>query len=182
MTMLSKITVSSIALMAVVSTVSAVDQVAAAAELANIATLSVQSKANLSEAALGGDVDAIAEATKRADAVDVSMAQAQEAYSAMERAVASGDEDAAQSAADDLKTAVENAINALSGIIPDEVISAVNQLKANVIAGGPGRPGVPPNMYDIPWNSDQMRSFYTAQFANLWGSATTPFDSEATPE
>lgn len=186
MTTHTKITMSSILFAASLLALpaSAVDQAAAAADLAGIAAISVQSKANLSEAALGGDVDAIAEAGKRSDAVDASMAQAQEAYSEVERFSASGDEDAAQSAMDDLAAALEKAKDALEGVIPEEVVDAVKEWKNSKknTGGGPGRPFDPPNMYDIPWHSQTMRDHMTEHWNNFWSSGCNPHDKDATPE
>jgi len=163
---------------------SAVDQAAAAGDLAQISAMSVTSKANLSSAALGGNVDAIAEATKRSDAVDASMAQASEAYAAIEVAVRNGDDDAAQSAADDLSASLQMALDALNGVIPEQVVNAVKQWKDSKqnTGAGPGRPFDPPNMYTVPWNSSQMNDFYQSHFGNFWSAGCDPKDNEATPE
>ena len=187
MTKLSKIILSStctVAGLMVSSSLAAVDPAAVAGNLAEIGSISVQAKANLSEAANNGNVDAIAEAGKRSDAVDAAMAQAQEAYSEMERALANGDEDTAKSAADDLMSSLEKAADALNGVIPEEVVNAVKEWKESKMntGGGPGRPYDPPNMYDVPWNSQLMRNFYQNQFGNTWSSGVTPNDREATPE
>ncbi|MDF7808524.1 hypothetical protein P4E94_13815 [Pontiellaceae bacterium B12219] len=168
----------------VVMSASAVDQAAAAGDLAEISALSVMAKANLSQAALGGDVDAIAEAVKRSDAVDASVNQAMQSYADIVVALRNGDEDAAQSAADAIRASLEKAMDALNGVIPEQVADAVNQWKdskANT-AGGPGQPYDPPNMYDVPWNSQQMRAFYQSQFGNFWNAGLDPSDNEATPE
>lgn len=186
MTKLTKITLSTMCLAGAfgVSNVIAADQVDAAANLSGIAAISVQSKANLADAAFSGVIEEIAEAGKRSDAVDAAMAQAQEAYSAIERAVANGDDDAAQSAADDLAAALGKAVDALNGVIPEEVVNAVKQWKDSQknTGGGPGKPYDPPNMYDVVWNSDSMSDFYQNHFGNLWNSGVNPNDREATPE
>lgn len=187
MTKLSKIIIGSSCALAglmVSTSMAAVDPAAAAGNLAEIGSISVSAKANLSEAASGGDVDAIAEAGKRSDAVDAAMAQAQEAYSEMERALANGDEDTAKSAADDLMSSLEKAADALNGVIPEEVVNAVKEWKESKknTGGGPGRPYDPPNMYDVPWNSQVMRNFYQNQFGNAWQSGVSPADRDATPE
>lgn len=187
MTKLSKNIISSACTVAglMVSTAMAVvDPAAAAGNLAEIGSISVQAKANLSEAANDGNVDGIAEAGKRSDAVDAAMAQAQEAFSAMERALANGDEDTAKSAADDLMSSLEKAADALNGVIPEEVVNAVKEWKESKknTGGGAGRPYDPPNMYDVPWNSATMRNFYQNQFSTAWSSGVTPVDREATPE
>lgn len=163
------------------TTASAVDQAAAAADLAAVSAISVQANENLSTNALSGDVDGIADAGKRCDAIDNAAAQAAEAYARMESELASGNEDAAQSAYDDLKTALENAKDALQGIIQESVKPGPDDGKKNS-AGGPGRPYDPPNMYDVPWNSQNMRDFYQSHFGNFWMSGIAPRDQEATPE
>ena len=166
----------------------AVDQAAAAANLAEIATISVQSKANLASASLGGDIEAIAEAGKRSDAVDAAMAQGQEAHAAMERAVANGDEDAAQSAMEDLQASKEKANDALGGVIPDALAQSVhNQWKEGQTntGGGPGKAYDAPNIYDVPWQTQGMRTFYQGLWGNLWASGRTGGgfgDKDATPE
>lgn len=186
MTKLIKITLPSICLIGVLCATTAsavVDQAAAAGDLAEISAISVQAKEALSKAALSGDVDAIAEAGKRSDAIDNAAAQATAAYATVESELASGNEDAAQSAVDDLKAALQNAMDALKGVIPDngDEPDQPKDGKKNS-AGGPGRPYDPPNMYDVPWNSQMMRDFYQSQFGNFWMSGVCPPDQEATPE
>ena len=164
------------------TTASAVDQAAAAANLAAVSAISVQANANLSTNALSGDVDGIADWGDRCDALDAVAAQAAEAYARIESELASGNEDEAQSAYDDLKTALENAKNAFGGIIPPiNPVDPKDDGKKNS-AGGPGRPYDPPNMYDVPWNSQNMRDFYQSHFGNFWMSGIAPRDQEATPE
>ena len=162
----------------------AVDQAAAAADLATIASISGQSKANLAGAALGGDVDAIAEANKRSDAVDAAMAQAQEAFAGMERAIAGGDDDAAQSAADELKASKQKAMDALNGVIPQEMLNDIAEWKASKTntGGGPGGAYDPPNIYDLPWQTAGMRNFYQSQFGSFWAAGRGTGDKDATPE
>ncbi len=170
--------------------IQAVDQAAAAGDLAEIATISVQSKANLADSALGGDVNEIAESGKRSDAVDAAMSQGQEAHSAMERAVTGGDEDAAQSAVEDLQASKQKAQDALNGVIPDSLKQSVHDKwkegQTNT-GGGPGKAGDPPNIYNRPWQTQGMQSFYTGLWGNFWASGRTGGhrgrgDRDATPE
>ncbi len=171
------------ALVAGTLNVHAVDSAAAAGDLAEISMMSVLSKAALSEASLTGDVDAIAEAGKRSDAVDAALAQAQDAYAAMERALENNDEDAAASAVDELKSSLSKAVDALSGVIPDEIMQAVQQMRNNRRnSGARGRQGGPVNVYNVPWNSKRMRDFYQNHFSNCWESGIHPHDRETTPE
>ncbi len=151
-----------------------VDQATAAGDLAEVSALAVEAKANLAAAALGGDVDAITEAGKRSDAVDAAVASAQEAYSAMERAIAGGDQDAASTASDDLKAAVQAARDAFNGVVPESIAkSAHDQWKESQTntGGGPGRAGDAPNIYDVPWQSQGLRSFYQGLFGSFWSSS-----------
>lgn len=162
----------------------AADQVEAASDLAEIAAMSVEAKANLSDAALGGEVDAIAEAGKRSDAVDAAMAQAQEAAAAMERALAGGDEDAAQSAADDLKASKQKAMDALGGVIPESMMEQVADWRASKTntGGGPSSAYDPPNIYNQPWQTDTIQNFYAKQFGSFFASGRGTGDKDATPE
>ncbi len=166
----------------------AVDQASSAADLAELAALSVQSKANLSGAALGGDIDAIADASMRSDAVDAAMAQAQEAHTAMERALANGDEDAAQSAVEDLQASKQNALDALNGVIPDALAQKAQDIwkeSQKNTRGGPGKPYDAPNIYNNVWDTEGMSSFYQSLWGNFWASGRTSGhrgDKDATPE
>lgn len=167
----------------------AVDMAAAAGVMADVESIAVMAKANLAQAALGGDVDAIAEASKRSDAIDAGVAAAQEAYSAMERAVANGDEDAAGSAEDDLAAAQKQVRDALTGAIPETVATASDQWKesqANT-GGGPGNAYDPPNIHDVPWKSQGLRAYYQSLFgtfhdASGFGHGRGFGDRDATPE
>lgn len=184
MTELSRISLITLCIGVTALAATAADPAAAAASLSEISKISVDAKSGLAEAALSGDTEAIAEASKRSDAVDAAMAQAQESYMAMEKAIESGDEDAAQAAADAVMASLEKAADALSGVIPEEVMDAVKEWKDSKknTGGGPGQPYDPPNMYDVPWNSAQVSSFAQSHSGNLWGSGSSPQDREATPE
>ncbi len=180
----------STALIAMAGLVQAADMATASGVLANVATMSVQSKANLASAASSGDVAAIAEAAKRADAVDAAMADAQDAYAAMERAVAGGDTDAAASASDDLEAAQQRASDALNGAIPDaEPKSAQEAWKESQTntGGGPNKAYDPPNIYNVPWQTQGLRSLYTSLFGSFWtassqGGSLDDGGGDATPE
>ncbi len=153
----------------------AVNMAEASGTLAGIAVMAVQAKANLANAASSGDIDAIADAIKRADAVDSAMASAQEAYSKMERASAGNDEDAATAAADDLEVARQNAFDALNGEVPEPTPqSKHDQWKEGQknTGGGPGRAYDPPNIYDVPWQTEGLRGFYQGLFGNFWGASS----------
>ncbi len=161
----------------------AVDQMAAAADLVRIGTVSVQVKADLAKASLNGDVEAIAKADKRSGSVDAAMARAEKAYSTMERAVASGDEAAAQSAATKIKE-IEKALNALGEAVTKMVAS--EQVKQTANTGEKlGHADDAPNMYDVPWQTDLMRDLYQGLWGNLWASGRVDGgfgDKDATPE
>jgi hypothetical protein len=173
------------AIMMVGTTASAADRAAAAADLAEIATISVQSKGNLAGDALGGDVDAIAESSKRSDAVDAAVAEGQQAHSAIERAATGGDPDAADSAAEDLKAALQKAKDALNGVIPEvkgDKHAEWKESQTNT-GSGPGRAYDPPNIYNKPWQTQGMQSFYQGLlWGNFWASGRGTGDRDATPE
>jgi len=101
----------------------------------------------------------------------------------METALANGNEDAAQTAADELKAALANASDALKGVISQQLANAKSPKNARQVSGsGPGRPYAPVDVNNIPWQSQGMQDFYQNNFANCWDSGVTPNDSEATPE
>lgn len=152
----------------------AADLAEAAGDMAEISTLSVQAKKNLVDDALGGNIDAIAESTKRSDAVDAAVAQGQEAQSEIVKAVQGGDNDAADSAADDLKSAVQKARDALDGVIPEPSATSKHaawKKSQENTGGGPGRAYDPPNIYNDPSMSQGLQSFYQGLFGNFWGSS-----------
>ncbi len=175
---------------ATVVQVQAADMAAASGILANVAVLSVQSKADLAAAASSGDVAAINEAAKRADAVDSAMVDAQAAYAEMERATADGDDDVAAAASDDLEAALQRANDALNGAIPDaEPKSAQEAWKESQTntGGGPSRAYDPPNIYDVPWQTQGLRSLYSSLFGAFWtsssqGGSLDAGEGDATPE
>jgi hypothetical protein len=172
---------------------SAADQIAAAAELAEISTIAVQAKANLTDAASGGVLDAIAEANKRADAVDAAAAEGAAAYAALEAAMNSGDMDAADSAAEDVSAALQKAKDALNGVIPVDKNAAKREWKESLTntGGGPGKSYDPPNIYNKPSQTQTQQDQNQDTWGNLWsggviggggfGSGSTG-DRDATPE
>jgi len=177
-TLLLTATLGSVAL-----TATAADPATAAGELAEIASISVKSKTALSDAALAGDVEAIAEAKKRSDAVDAAMAQAQQAYLNMESALERGDTDAADAASEELKSALSNAVASYDGVVSEEVQQAVAEWQSDrEKSGAKGKPYDPVNVYEVAWDSARMKAFYQNQFANFWESGVLPQDKESTPE
>lgn len=167
-----------------VGTSYAADRAAAAADLAEISVISVQSKGNLAGDALGGDIDAIAESGKRSDAVDAAVAEGQQAHSAIERAVSGGDVDAADSAAEDLKAALQKAKDALDGVIPETKGDKHAEWKDSQTntGSGPGRAYDPPNIYNRPWETQGMQNFYQGLWGSVWASGRGTGDRDATPE
>ena len=170
--------------------VQAVDMAAARGILAEVGVMAVQAKANLAAAASSGDINAISDAAKRADAVDAAMAEAQEAFTAAERSTAGGDEDAAAANVSDLEAARQKAEDALNGAVPEPTpMSAQQQWKESQknTGGGPGRAFDPPNMEDVPWQSQGLRAFYQNLFGSFWnasgfGGGRGFGDRDATPE
>jgi hypothetical protein len=100
----------------------AVDMAAASGILADIAVMAVQAKANLAVAANSGDVDAIADATKRADAVDAAMAEALEAFATLEN----NPDDIG--AIEDMEAARQKADDALNGAVPEATPESMHAL------------------------------------------------------
>lgn len=162
----------------------AINQEAAAGDLALISMLSAQSKANLADAALSGDVDAIAEMSKRSDAVDAAASAAQQAYSVIERALAGGDADAAASAMDDLANALQQAIDALNGVVPQDKKSKQQQWKESQsnTGGGPGRSGDPVDMYRKLSDTSTMNNLHHSLWGSFFSSGRSTGDRDATPE
>ena len=158
--------------------------------LADVAAIVVQAKQNLAIAANSGNVTAIGEAAKRADASDAAMAEAMEAFAALERADAGENDDAADSAFEDIQTALQKATEALSGAIPEETAQSKHKKwkdSQKNTGGGPGRPYDPPNIYDVPWHSQNLRSFYNHLFGghgsyHFGGGDRRHRDRDATPE
>ncbi len=172
--------------------VHAADLATASGTLAEVSVLAVQAKADLASAAISGDVNAIADAVKRADAVDAAVADAQAAYSALERALASGDLDAAAAAAEDLAAAKQKADDALNGAVPEPTPKSAKEVwkegQTNT-GGGPGRAYDPPNIYDVPWQTAGLRSMYSSMFSTVFtasggssANSNSYGDSDATPE
>jgi hypothetical protein len=152
----------------------AADLAAASGVLADVAVISTQASADLA-VATGRGVDAITEAQKRAAGVDAAMGDAQDAYTAMERAVAGGDEDAATAAKEDLDAAHQAAQDALGGAAPDAVPqSKHDQWKESQTntGGGPAKAYDPPNIYDIPSQTQGLRQFYQSLFGHFWSSSS----------
>jgi len=151
------------------------DMVGSTATLAEIATMSGQAKLNLAIAAIGGDVNGIAEAAKRADAVDAALAEAQEAVAEQERSLAAGDEDNAAAAEQAAGMARQKAYDALYGAVPEGNPGSKHaQWKESQenTGGGPGRPFDPPQFEDTP----------RKHFKKLFGQGRGLGDRPATPE
>lgn len=177
-----------LAVMATLIQVRAADMAGASGVLAEVSVMAVQAKAGLASAANSGDVKAISDAVNRADAVDAAVADARSAYAAMERAAAGGDEDAAAASADALEAARQAASDALNGVVPEAVQKTAQEIwkeSTTNTGGGPGSAYDAPNIYDVPWQTQGMRSLYTALFGSFWSASgqTSPGDDyDATPE
>ncbi|MCK4564361.1 MAG: hypothetical protein KAU94_06785 [Verrucomicrobia bacterium] len=181
-----------VAMASLVQVQAVVDMAAATGTLADIAVMAVQAKANLAAAANSGDIDAIADATKRADAIDAALSEAQAALAATESAVAQNDEAAAAESIGDVDTAWKKANDALNGAVPEATPKSLKeQWKESTTntGSGPGQAYDPPNIYDVPWQSAGLRAVYAAQFGNVYVSGGGSFanstsfgDSDATPE
>jgi len=100
--------------------VRAVDLAAASGILADIAVISVQASAALAAAANTGDIDEIADARKRVDAIASLLNMAEEAWTDLQASVSVGDEDAIADAFEKMNEALGLAQGALTGDIPGE--------------------------------------------------------------
>ncbi len=154
--------------------VKAADTAAANASLAEIATMAGQAQADLASAASSGDINAVAEATARADAVTAALGEAVAAVKAMADAT---DEAAAASAEAALESAVQKAYEAFTGQMSGDTGGT---------QGESGKPGDPPNIYDTPWKSAGLRSvgkgmYPIANFASSSGGSGYD-ERDATPE
>lgn len=153
--------------------------------MTDILALEVEANAKLAEPASEGDPEAAAEAKRRADAINASVNDAQQALSNVEAALATGDAAATQAAFEALNSAFESAVNSLTGVIPEVVAEKVaeNQKKR----GGSGDPDNPPNIHDVPWKSEGIRSYYETLFGQFWNASAFGHgqgfgDQDATPE
>jgi hypothetical protein len=186
--------VAALAALIVIPSAEAANIAAASGMLADIGAIVVQAKQNLAIAAGTGNVDAIAEASTRADATDKAMAEAMDAFAALERADIGGDDDAAESAMEDVASALRNATEALSGAIPEPTTTseraAWKESQTNT-GGGPGGAYDPPNIYNVPWHSQNLQAFYQSAFSQVWSSSSFGsgrgvgdrfLDSDATPQ
>jgi hypothetical protein len=167
----------------------AADMVAATGILANIESMVVQAKANLALAASSGDVAAISEASKRADAVDAASAEANQMFAALEGAA---DDNQAATAMAGLEAAKTKADDALNGTIPEPTPKSKKEVwkeSTTNTGGSPGGGYDPPNVYDVPWQSAGMRSMSAGMFSSAYtstgGSSASSKgfgDGDATPE
>lgn len=191
--------VAAVAITTALGQVQAVDMAQASGTLAGIAVMSVQGNANLAAAANSGNVDAIAAATKSAKAINAASREAQQAFSALESAVAGNDKAAIEAAEGALEEARKKADVALNGTTPqpvapktdeDDSKSKKEQWKESTsnISGGSADAYDPPNIYDVLWKSAGARSVSDSMFItkyvvggrSLGGLSFN--DSEATPE
>lgn len=164
----------------------AVNLAEAAGVMAEVEYMAVHAKANLADAAVGGDTEAIAEAKKRSDAIDAAVATAREAFAKLELAVKSGDTDAAETAEDDLAATLVLVRDALMGVIPEALAAQVEE-QAKKAGGKPGRPDDPPNIEEVPWKSKGIKAFYQELFGEFWNASAFGHgrgfgDRDVTPE
>ena len=132
--------------------------------MADLESLVVQAKANLAKASLES-TDAMADPLAQSAEVDKAVEAGREALAAMEQATANGDTEAADAAEAKLAEALLQARNALLGIFSETVAVAE-----------PGDDGEKdynsPNIYDDPWKSQGIRSYYQSLFEDFQESTT----------
>ena len=159
--------------------VKAADTAAANVALAEIASMAGQAQADLASAANSGDLNAVAEATQRADALSAALGDAVAAVKAM---AAATDETATASAKAALASATQKAYEAFTG---------QKSGKTGGASGKSGKAGDPPNIHDTPWKSAGLRSVGQGMFpiSNFSGSGAGAGygerdygDRDATPE
>lgn len=175
-----------LAVMTALSQAQAADMAAASGMLAEISVMAVQAQANLAAAASVGDLNAIADAAGRADAVDAAMKEAQQAYAALENAA---DEAAATAASASLNAAHQKATDALNGVVVDKSSQEEWKDSTTNTGGGPGDAYDTPNIYEVPWQSDGLKSVSTAMFNSVNSSSggssansNSYGDGDATPQ
>ena len=148
--------------------------------VADIGVKVTQANTELAAAAASTDstLSQVADAQKCADVVGQAMSEATSAYADLE----AGNADAEGR----LAAAYKKAADALNGVYSQSILSEHDQwvLAQKGAGGGPGRAFDPPNIYDVPWETQSLRSFYQGLFGNLWGSSTFGGgrDRDATPE
>lgn len=165
------------------------DMAEASASLASVSVISTQANMALAKASISGDIKGLSDAQKRVNAVNSAVKEAEEAYAAMDRAVANADPVAEADAADDLEAARQKADDALND---DEVPkpsskSVKEQWKESTsnTGGGPGKGYDPPNIYHVPWQSAGLQSLYSSLFSSVFtagGGTFSNSDTQATPE
>ncbi len=166
----------------------AADLAEASAVMGEVESMSVHAKANLAEAALSGDTEAIAEAKRRSDAIDAAVASARNAFAELEMNINSGDADAADTAEDELAAALVQVKDALMGAIPETLVEQTQEGSSSELAGGkPGNPDDPPNIHEVPWKSQGIKAYYQALFGEFWNASAFGHgrgygDGDATPE
>jgi hypothetical protein len=166
----------------------AVDIAEAAGVMSEMEAMSVSAKASLASAALGGDMEAIAEAKKRSDAIDAAVAGARDAFARLESNVKNGDNDAAETAEDDLAAALVQVRDALMGAIPEDLLATAEGSTTTQKSGGsPGDPDDPPNIHEVPWKSEGIKAYYQQLFGEWWNASAFGHgggfgDGDATPE
>ena len=158
--------------------VQAADTAAANASLAEVAAMAGQAQADLATAANSGDLNAVAKATQRADAITAAL---EEAVAAVKAMAAASDETATASAEAALASAVQKASEAFGQMSG----------KTGGTSGKNSKPGDPPNIHDTPWKSAGLRSvgqgmFPISNFSESGGGAgygeRDYGDRDATPE
>ena len=148
----------------------------ATAVMGELESVVVEAKANLAKASLDG-ADAVGDPLAQSAEVDKAVEAGREALAEMEQATANGDTEAADAAEAKLAEALLQARNALLGIFP-----------VTVAAAEPGDDGEKdynsPNIYDDPWESQGIRTYYQSLFDTFQDSSSfgQKGERDATPE
>jgi hypothetical protein len=146
------------------------------AVVADLSVMAVDAKAAVAEAATTGDLIAISKAQAKADAIDAALAIANEQYAEMERAIAAGD----QAAADEAFAAIEAA--------RDEAVNPATPQQQPVVAGKRAATGGSgssvPNIYERLSATTAEAAIAQTEFAVATaggGSTPPPPGNEQTP-
>jgi hypothetical protein len=169
------------AVLAACVSVQAADVAGGLEKLSEISAKVTEAKAKLAEAANKGDVMGAAEAARRAQAADTAMAEAMAAFSAFERALAAGNNDAAAAALENLRAAGQKVVGALSGPVPEEG-AGDEEPKKEEPKEEKDDSWDPPNTGENLTDTEGLRSLFDDLFKDFWNATGGIGDSDATPE
>jgi len=149
----------------------AVDAAEATGVMADLDSLVTEAQKIISAEASALDSAAADEAIARSVELDKAVAAGREALSAMEEAIANGDDAAAEAAEDDLAAALRRARDVLAGVLTASVATSSDESQDDSVAG-PVSDWDAPNIYDVPWKTQGIRAYYDSLFATYQDSSS----------